>query len=287
MADSSHAVLDTFRRFDEDGDGTIGRQELARVLRGLDSRWVDEEIFSLCDGADTDHDGRIKLRVFLAWIFGDAAVDSAFDGQSAGVVENLQLAEETEFVQVVASQVVEETALPSDVGEEPADTAEIVEDTELVILESSISGDYSEVSARKPADRAIQALLDSPGIRSACEEQPWTTSGALPRLKFATWRAVSYTTTMQLAAGSKSKYAITVAISEAGIQADGSQEQELLELELMVFKDFGNSSARPPEFLGASMPMTVLEDAPCLDNMGVDIEENYMDRSGYKSRTDP
>jgi len=280
MAASCRAVLETFRRFDEKGNGTISREELARVLRGLDPRWADENIISLFAGADTDSDGRIQLRSFLAWIFGDAAADSAFDEVSPYTAEPLPQAPRGDEVDraIAAAEEQEMVPLQSLVAslEEPH---EGVEEPELVILESSISGIYGEVSSLRSAGNAVQALIDAPGIRAACEQQLASFSGASQRCELAVWRALSYTTSAHHRAGTDTgtKYTVTVATSQAGVQADGSYEQEIMEIELLVSANSSSTASRP-QFLGAGSPMVVLEDAQPSANIEVNIEENYMDR---------
>eukprot|EP00443_Scrippsiella_acuminata_P049919 CAMPEP_0115417020 /NCGR_PEP_ID=MMETSP0271-20121206/23910_1 /TAXON_ID=71861 /ORGANISM="Scrippsiella trochoidea, Strain CCMP3099" /LENGTH=953 /DNA_ID=CAMNT_0002841397 /DNA_START=68 /DNA_END=2930 /DNA_ORIENTATION=+ len=66
-----HEVMDQFQKFDQNGDGVIDRQELARVLKHLDARvWTDDSVGQIMLVADTNQDGRIQFDEFLQWIFG-------------------------------------------------------------------------------------------------------------------------------------------------------------------------------------------------------------------------
>jgi len=69
--DAYDRSIKAFRRFDQNGDGVISRQELARVFKGLDpDAWTDERIDKLMDAADGNSDGTINYEEFVAWLMG-------------------------------------------------------------------------------------------------------------------------------------------------------------------------------------------------------------------------
>mmetsp|Transcript_21342 Transcript_21342/g.54414 ORF Transcript_21342/g.54414 Transcript_21342/m.54414 type:complete len:919 (+) Transcript_21342:109-2865(+) len=78
-----HEIMDQFQRFDQNGDGVIDRQELAQVLKFLDSGiWTDESINQVMIIADRNRDGQIQFDEFVQWIFGE-------DGRT-GLAERMQ-----------------------------------------------------------------------------------------------------------------------------------------------------------------------------------------------------
>eukprot|EP00927_Polykrikos_kofoidii_P024855 TRINITY_DN22485_c0_g2_i1.p1 TRINITY_DN22485_c0_g2~~TRINITY_DN22485_c0_g2_i1.p1 ORF type:complete len:702 (+),score=133.79 TRINITY_DN22485_c0_g2_i1:75-2108(+) len=65
----SAMLIETFRRFDDNGDGVISREELARVFQAVDPvHWSDARIERLMEEADTNGDGLIKYEEFCAWL---------------------------------------------------------------------------------------------------------------------------------------------------------------------------------------------------------------------------
>lgn len=64
----SHRLREVFRRWDASGNGTIDKQELARVLRKLDARFTDAITTALFKAADVNRDGAIDYEEFLSWI---------------------------------------------------------------------------------------------------------------------------------------------------------------------------------------------------------------------------
>jgi NIMA (never in mitosis gene a)-related kinase len=69
---AKHVVLEQFNRLDLNGDGVIDREELARMLKHLDSGvWTDELIDELLDAADVNKDSLIQVDEFVRWVFGE------------------------------------------------------------------------------------------------------------------------------------------------------------------------------------------------------------------------
>ncbi|CAK9013011.1 Calmodulin (CaM) [Durusdinium trenchii] len=71
-------VVAAFKRFDKDGSGSISRQELAAVLKGLNpTAWDDASIDRLMRGADRSGDGLLQIEEFVEWVFAAMKVDSS------------------------------------------------------------------------------------------------------------------------------------------------------------------------------------------------------------------
>eukprot|EP00929_Paragymnodinium_shiwhaense_P120673 TRINITY_DN92677_c0_g1_i1.p1 TRINITY_DN92677_c0_g1~~TRINITY_DN92677_c0_g1_i1.p1 ORF type:complete len:637 (+),score=155.43 TRINITY_DN92677_c0_g1_i1:161-2071(+) len=71
--ETAAAIVEAFKRFDKDGDGTISRDELAQTLRKLGgARFDDATIDLLMASADTNGDGKIQYEEFTSWVMADA-----------------------------------------------------------------------------------------------------------------------------------------------------------------------------------------------------------------------
>jgi len=66
-----HKVMNTFKRFDTNGDGRIDRSELKKLLQKLDQNtFSDENTEKLMDAVDINKDGMVQFEEFLAWVVG-------------------------------------------------------------------------------------------------------------------------------------------------------------------------------------------------------------------------
>eukprot|EP00438_Fugacium_kawagutii_P017294 Skav213691 [mRNA] locus=scaffold491:581753:585257:- [translate_table: standard] len=66
------AVLEAFKKFDADGNGSICREELVAVLRALDpDDWDDNAVDHLLAKADANGDGALQIEEFLRWVFAE------------------------------------------------------------------------------------------------------------------------------------------------------------------------------------------------------------------------
>jgi len=71
--DDGHAekIIDLFKRFDVNGDGTIELDELSSVLKVLDpKKWDDAKVRNLMSIMDTDKDRSISYEEFVDWVCG-------------------------------------------------------------------------------------------------------------------------------------------------------------------------------------------------------------------------
>lgn len=65
-------VVEAFKKFDKDGNGTISREELGAVLKALDAEaWDDPSIDRLLAMADTSGDGVLWFEEFVRWMLAD------------------------------------------------------------------------------------------------------------------------------------------------------------------------------------------------------------------------
>lgn len=72
QAKASGRIKEVFRRYDADGDGTISRQELRRVLQAL-GNFGDKGIDATFTSMDSNKDGMIQYSEFVDWLFDDSA----------------------------------------------------------------------------------------------------------------------------------------------------------------------------------------------------------------------
>mmetsp|Transcript_8435 Transcript_8435/g.17408 ORF Transcript_8435/g.17408 Transcript_8435/m.17408 type:complete len:151 (+) Transcript_8435:119-571(+) len=62
--DPDKELRDAFRVFDEDGNGTISRSELKKLMKNLGQALSDAELDAMMDEVDTDGNGEIDFEEF-------------------------------------------------------------------------------------------------------------------------------------------------------------------------------------------------------------------------------
>lgn len=86
--------MNQFREFDHNGDGTITKAELRRVLQRLDSSWSEKRLSQLIKTVDKNGDGLIQFEEFVSWIWTEPdqarAVVSEEALKSASAVLNIK-----------------------------------------------------------------------------------------------------------------------------------------------------------------------------------------------------
>mmetsp|Transcript_47202 Transcript_47202/g.150664 ORF Transcript_47202/g.150664 Transcript_47202/m.150664 type:complete len:136 (-) Transcript_47202:69-476(-) len=65
----TEAIMEAFRRWDVDGNGTIEREEFETLLKKLDPRFTTEVVERLFEEADTKRNGVIEYEEFVDWLF--------------------------------------------------------------------------------------------------------------------------------------------------------------------------------------------------------------------------
>ncbi|XP_069118561.1 calmodulin-like [Argopecten irradians] len=63
-------MLEAFRLFDRDGNGSISPEELKQVMANLGEKLTDEELDSMIKEADTDGDGSVNYEEFVKMMTG-------------------------------------------------------------------------------------------------------------------------------------------------------------------------------------------------------------------------
>jgi len=78
--DKATDVNQVFRKFDANGDGSIDRAELTRILSGIgNGSWSDAQIDQLLSSVDFNMDGLIQYSEFVNWVFRDEEAQGMFD----------------------------------------------------------------------------------------------------------------------------------------------------------------------------------------------------------------
>lgn len=74
MADDAKVIVDSFKKFDANGDGFISRDELKRVLNAIstvEEEFNDASVDALLLASDTNRDGKISYEEFVKWVTSD------------------------------------------------------------------------------------------------------------------------------------------------------------------------------------------------------------------------
>jgi calcium-dependent protein kinase len=70
-------IVDTFKKFDSNGDGVISKDELKRVLAAIaGGQFGEEEVDALMKASDTNKDGFIQYEEFVNWVTQDIGRDA-------------------------------------------------------------------------------------------------------------------------------------------------------------------------------------------------------------------
>merc|ERR1719159_1746637 len=65
-------IVQTFKKFDQNGDGMISREELKRILGAISgNEFSDSAVDDLLQASDTNKDGFISYEEFVAWVTKD------------------------------------------------------------------------------------------------------------------------------------------------------------------------------------------------------------------------
>lgn len=64
-ADSEEEMIEAFRVFDKDGNGSISASELRQIMANLGQKLTDEEVDEMIREADMDGDGQIDYQEFV------------------------------------------------------------------------------------------------------------------------------------------------------------------------------------------------------------------------------
>jgi len=67
--DAEAEMLEAFRVFDTDGNGSITADELRQIFLNLGEKLTEEEIADMIEEADTDGDGEINYQEFVTMMF--------------------------------------------------------------------------------------------------------------------------------------------------------------------------------------------------------------------------
>jgi calmodulin len=67
--DAEEEMLEAFKVFDTDGNGSITADELRQIFHNLGEKLTDEEIEDMIKEADTDGDGEINYHEFVRMMF--------------------------------------------------------------------------------------------------------------------------------------------------------------------------------------------------------------------------
>lgn len=121
-------IVQTFRKFDTNGDGSISRSELARAFTALDAdKFDDEKVGKLLYDFDSNGDGLIGYEEFIDFLTGKSAAGRA-DPESRGQILEMDV---PEYRRVRVTQPA--------TGESPLGSWQAMKHGEVEVLSSDIS----------------------------------------------------------------------------------------------------------------------------------------------------
>lgn len=68
MGDDGSRIIEVFKQFDANSNGVISPEELKQLLSRLDADFGEDEISSLLEAMDANHDGKIQYAEFVRWV---------------------------------------------------------------------------------------------------------------------------------------------------------------------------------------------------------------------------
>mmetsp|Transcript_138458 Transcript_138458/g.386212 ORF Transcript_138458/g.386212 Transcript_138458/m.386212 type:complete len:385 (-) Transcript_138458:40-1194(-) len=77
---AKHRIIATFRKWDSDGNGSISKDELCRILMNLGM--AENKVGAIFKTVDKNNDGAVNYCEFVSWMFGSAAGDLPVDAAS-------------------------------------------------------------------------------------------------------------------------------------------------------------------------------------------------------------
>ncbi|KAL0960581.1 hypothetical protein HGRIS_005615 [Hohenbuehelia grisea] len=65
LSDPDRELLETFKGFDQNGDGFVTPEELKQVMSSIGERLTDDEVDTMIRESDSDKDGRVNYEEFV------------------------------------------------------------------------------------------------------------------------------------------------------------------------------------------------------------------------------
>lgn len=153
MADVQNQILEVFWWFDDEGDGIIARKELSRVLTALSPQWTTAHIDQLVQLADTNNDGRIRYREFVAWLLG--TTDDFTEATKCFAGEKSTVRDATDASSIMLQLEAKQREADSIANE---------------IARDSAIAEFAEAEANEHLEAALPALEESTSALEALED---------------------------------------------------------------------------------------------------------------------